>query len=137
MKHFNIWLKLTHVIILFSLLLSSAWAATCPTELMQQHQGYWLSHQQPGWKSNSPTEHNISVNSEQFTGVVYSPKRQRLACVYRTSDGKFLALISNKHRTIKINTGAEQAVWHYHKDKKDYSCGKPGVKKISGCTFQL
>jgi hypothetical protein len=125
--------------IILALSMPLAMASTCPTELLQQHQGRWVSHAPPGWLSNTSTEHGMQVDPNNFEGVVYSPKQQRLACVYKVSNGALIAMISNKDKKLKLTyvAGKKHQPWHYHKNKNDYSCGKPQINKISGCHFKL
>ncbi|MCH9644942.1 MAG: hypothetical protein K0U29_08475 [Gammaproteobacteria bacterium] len=129
--------KIKHAVIVISLtagLISTAsFAATCPTQLIQDHKGYWLSHEKPGWKSFRVTKHNVSVKVKNFAGAVYSQQRNRMACVYRASDGYFIALVSHKKAKIKP-TGKN---WRFNKSHGDYACGQPKVKNISGCQFNL
>lgn len=125
-----------------SLMATTAMAATCPTELQRNADGYWMSSQAPGWKSHKKTAPGVTINAKNFGGVVYSPKRQRLACVYRTSDDKWLSLVSERHTGISINrksmdkTGNKPA-WKFSEKHGDYACGTPSVMKISGCEFNF
>jgi len=120
----------------------SAFAATCPTDLQRNHNGFWFSDTKPGWKSHRATKNGITVSSDNFGGVVYSPKRNRMACVYKASNGKWVALVSNMHQGINIDKAAADdkgkgPAWRYSSKHKDYACGRPTVTRISGCSFQL
>lgn len=117
-------------------------AATCPTDIKRNKEGYWYSDQKPGWKSKKRTPENITLDTKDFGGVVYSPKHKRLACVYKTSDKKWFALVSNKHPNIVIDKEAKDdsgkgPAWRYSKKYHDYACGTPFTTKLSKCVFEL
>lgn len=120
----------------------SATAATCPTKLTQDSNGYWLSKAAPGWKSHKATPRGVTLSTKNFGGVVYSPARNRLACVYRASNKKWVAVISNMNKNIKIDKNAvdasgKKAAWKFSTKHKDYACGQPSVQKIETCQFSL
>lgn len=121
---------------------AAGFADTCPTELKQDSQGYWFSDVKPGWKSHKPTPDNVTLDANDFGGVVYSPKRNRMACVYKASDGKWVALVSNIHHGIVIDKKAvddsgKEPAWQYSSKHEDYACGQPSVMNVQGCQFQL
>ena len=125
-----------------SIFLTAAVADTCPTDLKRNHSGYWYSDTKPGWKSHRKIKHGVTVKSDDFGGIVYSPKRKRMACVYRASNGKWVALVSKVHHGITIDKNAKtdngkKHAWKYSKKHKDYACGRPDVVRVSGCSFQL
>jgi len=132
----------TVMIVLAALLIENSYSTTCPQTFKQDPKGFWYSSDSPGWKSHKPTHPDVSIHADHFGGVVYSPKKERLACVYKASDGKWIALVSNIHPQISIdkqatdNSGVKPA-WKYNPTHKDYSCGLPSVNKISQCSFQL
>lgn len=120
----------------------TALADTCPTSLQQDHNGYWYSKSKPGWKSHKTTPSGVTVTASNFGGVVYSPKRKRIACVYKASNGKWVALVSNVHHGIVINKKAmndsqQGPAWQFSTKHKDYACGYPSVTHIKGCKFHL
>ena len=117
-------------------------ANTCPTELKRDHEGYWYSDEKPGWKAHKKTPDGVTIKVADFGGVVYSPQRHRMACVYKASDGKWVALVSSPHNGILINKKATNdpgngPAWEFSKQHKDYACGHPTVTDIKGCEFQL
>lgn len=121
---------------------SSALALTCPTDIKQNTKGYWYSIEIPGWHSKVATPTNVTVNAKDFGAVVYSPERQRLACVYRTSNKKWIALVSSLYADIHIDKSATDdsgsaPAWRWNNKHKDYSCGKPYTKSLKNCTFQF
>ena len=123
-------------------IITSAIAATCPTQLTQDAEGYWKSDQTPGWRSHKPTPKNVTISPNDFGGVVYSPSKKRLACVYKGTDGKWVALVSNVSSKVKIDKHAPADVgggsaWKYNKRHNDYACGKPTVTSIASCPFEL
>ncbi|MCB1826806.1 MAG: hypothetical protein KDH94_00175 [Coxiellaceae bacterium] len=124
------------------ILSSTAFADTCPTDLKKDDDGYWYSDTKPGWKSHKTTPDGVTVSSSNFGGVVYSPSRNRMACVYKASDGKWVALVSNVHHGIVIDKKATDdsgngPAWQFSTKHKDYACGHPTVTNIQGCQFQL
>jgi len=96
----------------------------------------------PGWKSHIPTPTDVKIDSKNFGGVVYSPKRKRLACVYRASNNKWVALVSQLHHSIQIDektkddSGTSPA-WQFSKKHNDYACGRPRVTELDKCQFKL
>jgi len=123
-------------------LTASAFADTCPTDLKRNHSGYWYSDTKPGWKSHRTTKNGVLLSSDNFGGIVYSPRRKRLACVYKASNGKWIALVSNVHHGIvydkrAMDSSGKGPAWKYNSKHKDYACGRPSVNRLSGCTFQL
>lgn len=121
---------------------STILSSTCPIELKRGQDGYWYSDEKPGWKSHKTTPDDVTVSPNDFGGVVYSPQRHRLACVYKASDGKWLALVSNAHHGVVIDKKATDdlgtnSAWVFSKKHRDYACGHPTVKNIKGCPFEL
>ena len=117
-------------------------ADTCPTKLARDSNGYWYSDSKPGWKSHKPMPEGVTLKAVNFGGVVYSPERHRIACVYKASNGKWVALVSNVHHGILIDKKAmddsgEKPAWQFSKKHKDYACGQPNVTRIQGCPFEL
>lgn len=115
-------------------------AYTCPTNLKQNSEGYWYSQEKPGWKSHKPTDRDVTISATDFGGVVYSPTRHRLACVYKASDGKWVALVSAVHKNIVIDkqikdSANNSAAWKFNQQYKDFACGQPSVTNIEGCPF--
>ncbi len=122
--------------------LNTAQADICPVHLKRDYRGYWYSNNKPGWRSYRSTIEGVVINTNHFGGVVYSPKRHRIACVYKASNGKWLALISNEYKPIIIDQKAmdysgHHSRWQFDKKYKDYVCGQPTVKHIKECSFQL
>jgi hypothetical protein len=125
-------------------LIGSSYALTCPKELLQDEQGHWYSYAKPGWKSPKPTPKGVSVKAtdDSFGGVIYSPKHQRLACVYRASNGKWLAVVSDRDDKISVDKQAiddtgKNPAWRFSDKYKDYACGRPYSKKIDTCKFMI
>ena len=121
---------------------TSAFAETCPTKLQRDAKGFWSSDSKPGWKSHRATKEGITVETKKFGGVVYSPKRHRLACVFKASNGKWIALVSDVHKGIIINKDSldvkdKAPAWKFSKKHQDYACGRPSVSKIERCSFKL
>ena len=119
---------------------SNVLANTCPTNLTQDEKGFWHSSEQPGWKSHIATPKDVTVDPKNFGGVVYSPKRQRLACVYRASNNKWIALVSDAHQGIKIDQNGKDdsgkaPAWVFSQKHSDYACGRPRVSDLSKCQF--
>jgi len=123
----------------FSTLIS---ANTCPTQLVKEYNGFWISQEQPGWKSSEQTGVNTTVNTKDFGGAVYSPSQKRIACVYRTSRGYWIAMVSHTHKGFQINKHAlddarKHYSWKWDPKNKDYSCGRPSVIRPKNCEFTL
>lgn len=115
---------------------------TCPTNLKQDDNGYWYSTEKPGWYSRISTPKDVTLSAKNFGAVVFSPTRQRLACVYKASNNSWIALVSNLYADIEINkqtmddTGNGPA-WKWNVDHKDYSCGIPHTSDINKCSFRF
>lgn len=119
----------------------SALAATCPTNIQHNDKGYWYSKEQPGWKSVRASKDKLQIDAKDFAGIVYSPKQDRLACVYKTKKG-WIALVSNVFGSVKIDSSIKDdsgrsPAWRYDKKHKDYTCGMPYVNDISKCQFSF
>lgn len=121
----------------------SSFAATCPTELKHDSaNNTWYSTASPGWRSHRTTTPDVKLDPKNFGGAVYSPARQRIACVYKSSEGRWIALVSNRHEGFRIDKQAvdesgKRAAWQYNKQHDDFACGLPSVTKVSGCPFTL
>lgn len=118
----------------------TAFTYTCPTSFKQESDGFWYSQEKPGWKSHKSTSPGITIKTTDFGGVVYSPSRHRLACVYKASDNQWIALVSSMHEGIMIDKQVKDEkgnglAWRYSEKHKDYACGKPLVSNIDGCPF--
>lgn len=118
----------------------TAQADTCPTQIKQDTQGYWYSEQKPGWRSHVYTSTDIKLDTHYFGGVVFSPKQQRMACVYKATNGRWLAIVSDSYDGFKIDKQAvdesgAKAAWQYSDQHSDFSCGRPSVTKLTGCPF--
>lgn len=123
-------------------LAGTAFGDSCPTDLKQNEKGYWYSDSKPGWKSHKTTGTDVTLSADHFGGVIYSPKRKRVACVYKASNGQWIALVSNVHHGIVIdkqalNDSGHGPAWQYNKKHDDYACGYPNVTHIDGCQFDL
>lgn len=117
-------------------------AATCPKEVHQDDEGYWYSKQSPGWRSFNKTAKGVTLNVDYFGGVVYSPRHRRMACVFKTSDGRWLALVSQQRNDFRIDKQAmddsgTQAAWQWNQQHRDYSCGRPTVTDPKNCPFEF
>ncbi len=135
-----LWVVLA-LIIGITLLTTSSYASTCPTVFKQGPQGYWHSIEEPGFRSHQSTKPGITISATDFGGAVYSPKHQRIACVYKASNDKWIAFVSNHNQNIKINQPIQsshgETAWQYSPTHKDYTCGKPRVSDLSKCEFQI
>jgi len=117
-------------------------AATCPTKVERNDEGYWESEQAPGWRSFHKTAEGVSLDVSYFGGVVFSPRHRRMACVYKTSDGQWLALVSEQRNNFRIDKQAmddsgTRAAWVWNDQHQDYSCGRPHVSDPKRCTFEF
>jgi len=105
---------------------------SCPDKLFQGREGFWYAYSKPGWKSTIKTKLGVTVLSQDFAGAIFSPKNQKVACVYKTSQGKWLTMVSGQHHSFSIQN---QKNWRLDKKHHDYICGKPHVKAMSDCRF--
>ncbi len=110
-------------------------AGTCPTNFYQDKSNFWVSDDPPGWRSYKKSPPNSTLSAKNFGGAMYSPKLRRIACVYRGSDKKWVALVSsNEHPfnpdDIKINK------WKYIEKRKNFICGTPNHTR-SECEFKV
>ena len=117
-------------------------AATCPTHLKQDPDGFWFSHDEPGWKSRTTTKTGLTIDANDFGGAVYSPKTSQLVCVYQASNKKWIALLSVGHDRVKLQKkmsrhSNQKFAWKYDRQHLDYSCGQPEVNSLSSCAFSL
>ncbi len=109
--------------------------STCPTTFHQDKEGYWISDDAPGWKSHQPTGKDVKISEQQFGGAVYSPVKKRIACVYKGSHGRWVALISSQQHPFNEDD-LNMSAWMYSKKHNDYICGKP-KHGLSACTFSV
>lgn len=121
---------------------SMAFAHSCPTQLIREYDGHWVSHQAPGWKSAQRTPPGTSINTKDFGGAVFSPSQKRIACVYRATNGYWVTLISHTHKGFQVNqhqlNDAHNATaWQWNRDHQDFNCGKPAVAKRKNCQFYI
>ncbi|OGO90994.1 MAG: hypothetical protein A3F41_05090 [Coxiella sp. RIFCSPHIGHO2_12_FULL_44_14] len=116
-------------------LLTTAWAGQCPTTMQQDGQKYWVSNDPPGWKSHKPTAKDITLTSDRFGGVVYSPEKKRIACVYKGSDGQWIALLSDVYHPFNEDD-LQGKTWEYSPEHKDYVCGQP-EHALEECQFDV
>lgn len=109
-------------------------AAQCPTvdSLKQDSEGYWTANDEPGWKSVEASKPDITI--KEFGGVVYSPEKKRIACVYKDSTGKWVPLISSVFHPFEKDDLSKN--WKYDEKDKDWSCGAPD-HSISDCQFEV
>lgn len=126
---------------LLTLLPAFAMADYCPAQLIQDHQGYWVSQEAPGWKSASPTPVGVTVNTNDFGGAHFSPKQQRMACVYRQSHGGWIALVSHKSRFLRIDRHArnpknDTLAWEKDPKHQDFTCSPHNYNR-QGCPFEI
>ena len=117
-------------------------ADTCPTKLTHKANGFLVSKARPGWKSHKKIPAGVTISAKNFGGVVYSPQRKRLACVYRASNKEWVALVSERNFGISIDKEAKDssgknAAWQFSKKHGDYACGRPAVKGIADCKFTV
>jgi len=116
-------------------------ADTCPTKLHYSVAGYWYSNQYPGWSSTKAFAQHITVNPTDFNAAIYSPTKQRIACVYKNSNNEWTPIVSHKHPGLTIDKGAlnlaHQKVWQWNQRHKDYACSKPHINAISECRFTI
>lgn len=115
---------------------------TCPTQLIQTHDGHWVSPNAPGWRTSTALPHQIKLNTRDFGGALYAPKQHRLACVYRSSNGLWVPLVSNQHHGIQINRHIKdkhqkKAAWKWNSLTKDFTCGRPTVTSPESCQFTV
>ena len=127
------------VIILFCMSLGAM--ANCPKELYQDKQGFWHSDSDPGWKSNESTQPHPPRKIIEFGGAVFSPRLQRVACVYRTHHGEWIAMLSKKQTSVKIDQYAldqnGNKAWAWSEQYNDYACGIPYIKNLNDCAFSI
>ena len=119
-----------------------ALADSCPTQLIKNHEGFWVSQQAPGWKSSEHTSQNTIINTNDFGGALYSPKDKRVACVFRTSQGYWVALVSHVHKGLQIDRhmlddAHQHRAWKWDPKHKDFVCGRPTVSKVKNCKFTI
>lgn len=115
---------------------------TCPTHFYKEHDGFWVSQEAPGWKSSEQSGTNVTINTKDFGGAVYAPNQRRLACVYRSSVGYWVAFVSHVHKGFQVNRHAlddarKHHAWTWDAKHKDFSCGRPNVTSIKNCKFTL
>ncbi len=113
---------------------TTAVAGQCPTALHQNSKGYWTSNDSPGWKSIKPTERSDTLAAKNFGGAVYSPAKKRIACVYKSKSGKWVALLSNLTHPLNEDD-LNMKVWKHVQKHNVYVCGTPKYK-LKDCTFE-
>ena len=121
---------------------SIAIANTCPTHIIKEYNGFWVSKEAPGWKSSEQTGSNVTINTHDFGGAIYSPNQKRLACVYRSSAGFWVAFVSHVHKGFQIDRHAlddarQHHAWSWDKKHHDFACGRPNVVNLKHCQFTL
>lgn len=114
---------------------ATAVADHCPTSLHHNHKGYWTSNDSPGWKSIKPTKHGDTLAAKNFGGAVYSPLKKRIACVYKSKSGQWIALLSSLSHPINEDD-LNMKVWKYMQKNNFYLCGTPRYK-LKDCTFKI
>jgi len=114
---------------------SISFANHCPSKLHQDSKGYWTSNDEPGWKSVKPTASHVTLEPNNFGGAIYSPKQRRMACVYKSSEGKWIALVSNINHPFNQDD-LNMEVWTHAKKQNIYICGTPKYK-LKDCTFEV
>ena len=117
-------------------------ANNCPTHLTKSHDGSWVSDEAPGWQSAELTGPETKINVKDFGGAVYSPTKKRLACVYRTNQGYYIAMVSHIHKGFQINPhkrgrAGKLAAWQWDNTHHDFTCGKPDVLSAAKCEFTI
>lgn len=113
---------------------------TCPTQLKKNDKGLWYSDQQPGWQSTAKLADGVTIEAKNFGGAVFSPTHKRIACVYRSSDDKWIAFVSDQNANIEVqkdvkDDSQKESAWKFSEEHKDYACGKPSVNDIKNCQF--
>lgn len=111
-----------------------ALAETCPTHISQDSKGYWTSNDGPGWKSTE-AKTGVTLEAQDFGGVVYSPEKKRFACVYKDSTGTWVALLSSVDHAFEKEDLKGEA-WEYNEQYKDHECGTP-KSKLQDCEFDF
>jgi len=135
------------IIILFILLASYlgsyqiATADICPTKLDRSIEGYWYSTQHPGWSSIETFPQTITINPDHTGAIVFNPMKARLACVYKNSENKWVAIVSMPTNGIRTDTGIlnqqSRRVWQWSDEHQDFSCGIPDANHMAQCRFTL
>ena len=118
-----------------SILSTTSLASRCPTELHRDNKGYWTSNTPPGWKSITRTPSSETLDPNNFGGTVYSSTNKRIACVYRSSKRRWVALLSNINHPFNEDD-LKGTVWKYVPKHKDSICGKPD-HGLHDCEFDL
>lgn len=135
-------IQITCALIIGLLSMTSVGANTCPVNLKQDDKGFWYSDEKPTWRSHKATNKDIVVKASNFGGAVYSPIHHRIACLYKDSENNWLAIVSKVNYTFAIDRAAKddsgkEPAWKWSEKHKDYSCGNPHVKNITGCQFTI
>ena len=138
-KHLRRWLAGMGLVLGIGFTIN-VFAGHCPKNLHQDDKGYWTSNDQPGWKSHRPTSPTVTLEAKDFGGAVYSPLKKRIACVYKASDGKWVALLSSVYHPfnqddLKAQEG-KNSPWEYNQQHKDWVCGTP-KHKLEDCQFDI
>ena len=135
MKNFKRYFLRTLTLVIGLGFLTTLFAGTCPETVSQDSQGYWVSNDSPGWKSPSPSKTGLTLNANNFGGVVYSPAKKRIACVYKDSAGNWVALLSDMYHPFNEDD-LKNDVWEYSQQHKDYICGQPKNTRTE-CAFDI
>ena len=136
-KHINHWLIVLGLVAvgISTTSLAATKPHSCPSNIEQNNKGYWVSNDPPEWKSHRPTTKDVTLSAKKFGGVVYSPKKKRLACVYKASNKKWVALLSSVYHPVNEDDLIGSA-WQYNQKHKDYVCGKP-KHSLKDCLFNI
>ena len=131
-------LRIAPIALLFT---TVSFAETCPTHFTQEYDGRWVSYQAPGWRSAKATNYHTTLAASDFGGAIYAPKQKRLACVYRSSKGYWVAMISHVHKGIQIDRHAldeaRHVAWRWDPNMRDFSCSRPYVTSTTECKFSI
>jgi hypothetical protein len=109
-------------------------ADTCPTNISQDSKGFWTSNEAPGWKSTEGKP-GVTLDIKDFGGVVYSPEKKRIACVYKDSTGEWVVLLSSVDHAFE-KEDLQGTAWEYNDKYKDYECGTP-KSALKDCVFNV
>lgn len=108
---------------------------TCPSKFYRNDEGFFISDQPPGWRSYKPSPNGTTLKVDDFGGAVFSPEHKRIACVYRDSNNKWVALVSSRAYAFSqddLNIDA----WKYNHKRKMFVCGTPESSRTE-CHFKV
>lgn len=111
-----------------------ALADHCPTTITQDSKGFWTSNEAPGWKSTNGKP-GVTLSAKDFGGVVYSPEKKRIACVYKDSTGEWVVLLSSIDHVFE-KADLKGSTWEFNDKYKDYECGTP-KSTLKDCEFTV